>query len=220
MLEPGLAGEGSAVGPEVAVAVLEVGSHEVVVAIGAGVAVCRDDADLRFLEDVHRDAAYGEVLGPDITVPLLVDAEDPDVEGAFAPGDLPADADVDGLAVVRPPDPAREEGTRVLLEACEVEDQRVLEEEPASLGKEQGKLREVDLAVVYGRLGEVGVGREDARETGRELVEHVQAGIRIGLVPVLSDAIELILPGKCEGGHDVETHTLLDPPHALERPSA
>ena len=72
---------------------------------------------------------------------------------------------------------------RFRARAREAEDTRPLQEERSLLGKQHGEARQVDLARVDFRFAEVGVDGRGQLQAGRDVVEHVEAGLAVAVAP-------------------------------------
>ena len=179
----------------------------------------------RLTAEAPLEAHRGEVLAGDAgigaggaVVLARADVQHADVLLAQLARELGAEQDALRLAVLQP-DAAREERRGVA--GRELEEARPFEEELAPLREEQREPREIGAALVDFGFGEVGVHREVRPQARRDVVEDVEAGIRVtgrrrqtraGLVAHRRDAVGLQLqpdtaidgtkPGEASGvGH-------------------
>ena len=155
-----------------------------------------DRADIRLLEQVALDAADEEVLLADDErhVPCA-DAQHANVGAADRAGQLDAGIDRHLLPAEETDLPAeeridvgagrRDAARRLRPGAGKVEDTRALQEERALLRKQHGEPRQVDLARIDFRLTEIGVEGCGQLQAGRDVVEHVEAGLSAGIVVAL-----------------------------------
>ena len=130
-----------------------------------------------------------------------------DVEAADAAAQLAAEVERHQLSRVADAEPTGEERSAVLLDAPELKDVDVLQKKVAPFGKEQAEAREVYLAVVDFRRGEIGVQCERCVELRRDLVEHVDGRLDGGFRRGAGDGAPV---ADADGRHDVEALALLD----------
>src|SRR6185436_5343769 len=117
--------------------------------------------------------------------------QDADVLRARLAGDLGAEVDLLGRAARAQSDAPAEEGDDLIVVvpaaaeepalavAAEVEERGAVEEEVAPLGKEQGKARQVDLALIDLGLREVGVHSEHGPQQRGRTVEEIDPRTRV-----------------------------------------
>ena len=172
-------------------AVVRVRTDEPVPIAALGVTEGPDHPDRRLLADVELEPGDAEgpgvdiVRGAHVTLSLLVDAEQPDVEGPNATRELATAPDRNRVSVLAEPDATREEGLSVHPDVAEVEDALVLEEELALLREEERELREVHPHVVDWGLPEVGIRGSRGSERGHYPVAGVEARCDPGVVALL-----------------------------------
>src|SRR5690606_18475352 len=92
---------------------------------------------------------------------------------------------------------------------AELEDIRLANEEITLLRKEQVEARQVDLATIHLRRGEISVDGQRCIQLGGQLVTHVQLWL-VMLLGKADRSVNPICPQR-HRGHDIESYTL---PHA------
>ena len=169
--------------------------------------------DERLPEDVAAHAGREQVLAIEAKFVLAagLDVEQAHVPAIDAPRGLEAGEDGDLLSLEQTDAPAveRNEVGVAAAETGRLEDPGPLEEEGALLREEEGKTRQVHLAVVRLRLREVGVHGEGGGEVGGHVHEDVAAGLGLSR-PIGRSSREV--------GPDVEAPALSRAGEPLEAP--
>ena len=154
------------------------------VAAVSRVAPCVQPTDVRLLEEAGLQSRNREILARETVRLARADVEQSDVLTEALPGDLGAEVDLLRGVGGAQSDSATEErqdaiGVALALVvflfvgAGEVEERGAVEEEVTPLGEEQGKARQVHLALIDLGLGEVGIDREVRPKERRGVVEEV-----------------------------------------------
>ena len=173
----------------------------------------RVDASERGLrQEPPPHSAHGKRLADGADVVARADLEEPDVLASHLAREFRAV--VDGLWCARrgQPDPAAEKRVHDEIateRTAEREVRRAVQEEIALLRKEQRVPREVHLALVDLRLGEIGVDREHAAQPRRRVVEDVHARFGIFRDAGIAAARRRLAGGERVGFH-VEPVSLAD----------
>ena len=145
--------------------------------------------DVGLTQHAPLDAADEEILSKDRTLLTGVDLQHTHVKIANLSEELAAKVDPLRVPLRVKSDGAGKEGEDIGVVvafeiptdvgACEIEKESAVEKEIALLGEQQREAREIDLALIDFRLGEVGVHCEVGSEAGRDAIEQIEAGGRI-----------------------------------------